>query len=844
MTFGVGLFVVSLPTKAVNESCSKVAKVISLNGSVAYKPATPRTWYKLNANVNLCPNDQIKVGRNSRTSIRLNNNTVIRLKENSLLKLSPSKENKFVNLFQGIGHFISRVKKSFEVKTPLINAFVEGTEFLVSITPEQGKVTVLEGKVRTYNQHGTTSVVKGQSSVAKVGKAPVLLLGMYNSQTKPTYTQDQLSRRQAELSRRQAKLNRRQQAKSNRIRQAESKHIQAELKSIRIELNRIREELDRRQTKSNLAKNITAITSSQHLYADNEGAGFELVAPLNKSNNSFAFFNPKVYFNNEQSVLSLGAGIRSTNPHPFANVGVNAFFDASKTEETFTQYGLGLEIFNDIFSFNANYYQPTEEYKIAKTSTTSNSYADPVTTTTYSNPTFSGHEIYQDEIITTVNSDVTETNVFDTFEYTNKGFDVNLNIKLNKYITASLGYEEYEAFEEPFSKDKFSRSSASLNFALSKNLSLSLTGYDDEHDRDEKYHAVLTYNFKPQKTAHLNSIAAPVKRYNKGIKVFIADPILNTDKSGSERTITSPPTVNTTPHVLKDDIYYVYDEGTPLGDCTFETNCASITQAATLATAGATVFVTDGTYNENAAFGNGIDLTNSFEYTDLEGNTHSIDSTNNPQINGTISIGGDSKVNGFNLDRTNTTISASISDNQTIEITNNVINSDTNGIVINSTDTNTNTTALIDNNEIHSLTDGIQTNYINNLTITNNDIVTNELGADTGLLSANAIRVITGNGGITVVNNNTATTSDPTNASAIGFEASIANSTHCVIAKSNRTSSSTGFGLDFSNTNVAGGTILNVQGLANMEALNPELEFNDDTDKVSSSSATDVTACP
>lgn len=167
-----------IPLQVTAASCQVVAKLVTSSGKVEYQSNHSKNWYQLTNKVSLCANGKIRVGANSKVNIRLNNNTIVRLKENSLFKFSPTKKNKFVNLLEGAGHFISRIKNPFEVKTPLINAFIEGTEFLVSINPTQGQVSVLEGKVRTYNQHGVVTLLPGQISVAKVGKAPILRLDM------------------------------------------------------------------------------------------------------------------------------------------------------------------------------------------------------------------------------------------------------------------------------------------------------------------------------------------------------------------------------------------------------------------------------------------------------------------------------------------------------------------------------------------------------------------------------------------------------------------------------------------------------------------------------------------
>ncbi len=50
------------------------------------------------------------------------------------------KERTLIELLSGIMHFISRVRHKLEVRTPYVNAAVDGTEFTVMVEAEQTSI--------------------------------------------------------------------------------------------------------------------------------------------------------------------------------------------------------------------------------------------------------------------------------------------------------------------------------------------------------------------------------------------------------------------------------------------------------------------------------------------------------------------------------------------------------------------------------------------------------------------------------------------------------------------------------------------------------------------------------
>ena len=130
-------------------------------------------WQNAVEGTAFCYGDAIRITQ-SRAALRLENDTLVRLKEHSVVKLVEPEASFWVELLQGVAHFVSRTPKSFEVKAPYLNAAVDGTEFIVQATEQASKVFVVEGKVTAKNAYGQLPLVANQAAVAYQNSAPTL----------------------------------------------------------------------------------------------------------------------------------------------------------------------------------------------------------------------------------------------------------------------------------------------------------------------------------------------------------------------------------------------------------------------------------------------------------------------------------------------------------------------------------------------------------------------------------------------------------------------------------------------------------------------------------------------
>jgi tetratricopeptide (TPR) repeat protein len=151
-----------------------VAWAVSIQGLVELKSANETHWRAVRQGDHFCPGDNLRVGRNSRAGLILHNEGLLRLADNSNVRFNaPTEEGNFlIDLFNGVGHIISRFHRPYQVNTPFINAHVEGTEFTIESHPDSARVTVLEGQVVAYNEYGEVRLTDGQQAEYLPKKAP------------------------------------------------------------------------------------------------------------------------------------------------------------------------------------------------------------------------------------------------------------------------------------------------------------------------------------------------------------------------------------------------------------------------------------------------------------------------------------------------------------------------------------------------------------------------------------------------------------------------------------------------------------------------------------------------
>jgi hypothetical protein len=135
----------------------------------------------------------LRTGPQSRAALYIQPETLVRVDQNTSAVISQEADETLVELTQeevvpvsdsahacGAGYFITRFPRKFKVRTPHLNATVEGTEFLVANRCELTELSVVEGKVLAAsagtNRFPAQSVTSGQTLTVGGGEPPAIKL--------------------------------------------------------------------------------------------------------------------------------------------------------------------------------------------------------------------------------------------------------------------------------------------------------------------------------------------------------------------------------------------------------------------------------------------------------------------------------------------------------------------------------------------------------------------------------------------------------------------------------------------------------------------------------------------
>ena len=150
-----------------------VGKVVSAEGLVEARRVSTDNWQPTTVGETFCPGDKLRV-ESWRAAIVLSNETIIRLDQGTTITFTEieNKETSWLELLEGIVHFISRVPQSLTITTPFVNATVEGTEFVIRVDSKETNVWVLEGTVRVENTLGKLLLEGGDAAVTRAEEGP------------------------------------------------------------------------------------------------------------------------------------------------------------------------------------------------------------------------------------------------------------------------------------------------------------------------------------------------------------------------------------------------------------------------------------------------------------------------------------------------------------------------------------------------------------------------------------------------------------------------------------------------------------------------------------------------
>ncbi|MEO6562596.1 MAG: TonB-dependent receptor, partial [Nitrosospira sp.] len=151
-----------------------MALVVSVQGGVEVRRAKQMNWERATLNVALCPGDTVRVRERGRAALRLSNESMLRLDQKTTLTLANPAQDKtaLVELLTGALYVITRTPKPFKVKTPFMNAGVDGTEFFIGLEEDKARLVIYEGKVSASNEYGSLVLVSNEAATIPRNEAP------------------------------------------------------------------------------------------------------------------------------------------------------------------------------------------------------------------------------------------------------------------------------------------------------------------------------------------------------------------------------------------------------------------------------------------------------------------------------------------------------------------------------------------------------------------------------------------------------------------------------------------------------------------------------------------------
>ncbi|SFK13485.1 FecR family protein [Nitrosomonas aestuarii] len=160
---------------AVEACIVTAAQVVSVQGTVELRRKQKTIWSPVKIDTQLCAGDRIRVRNHSRAALRLMNDSMLRLNQKTTIIFPETKENRatsLMDLINGAMHIITRTPKPFEVKTPFMNAGVEGTEFFVGVDALRTQLVVYEGSVSAANDFGNLTLKSREAATAYKNQPP------------------------------------------------------------------------------------------------------------------------------------------------------------------------------------------------------------------------------------------------------------------------------------------------------------------------------------------------------------------------------------------------------------------------------------------------------------------------------------------------------------------------------------------------------------------------------------------------------------------------------------------------------------------------------------------------
>ncbi len=157
-------------------------RIVELQGTVEVLPVGAKNWTVATDNLVLHPYDRIRTADNSRVALRWSDQSVVPFGASTELEVlppDPLNSQSGLHLIRGVISFFHRDKPGrIHIITRGAVAGIEGTEFVLAVNnADRTTLSVVDGKVKFGNHHGTLLLTNGEQAVVDLGRAPVRTAG-------------------------------------------------------------------------------------------------------------------------------------------------------------------------------------------------------------------------------------------------------------------------------------------------------------------------------------------------------------------------------------------------------------------------------------------------------------------------------------------------------------------------------------------------------------------------------------------------------------------------------------------------------------------------------------------
>ena len=154
------------------------AQIVAVEGIAEVLRSGERAWKRVVSGEGLCAGDMLRVRARGRVALRQKNESMLRLGEKTTIMFkqpeasTAQRKATLLELLQGVLHVITRTPEPFEIRTPYMNAGVDGTEFSVAVESERTHVVVYDGQVTASNDQGSIVLIDQEVGIAYKDQKP------------------------------------------------------------------------------------------------------------------------------------------------------------------------------------------------------------------------------------------------------------------------------------------------------------------------------------------------------------------------------------------------------------------------------------------------------------------------------------------------------------------------------------------------------------------------------------------------------------------------------------------------------------------------------------------------